>query len=94
MVDQQTGLFDVVIDDDPELEAALASAYELADAVKRSRKAKKMIKDRLGDIEVKAGDRVRVGAWHYTVRDFKGGGFPIGEWAGKGATKIAPVSDG
>lgn len=82
--DQQSGLFDRVYDvgetELAQLEANIRTDESTKKAAKENRKARAAIKTFCKGLDLKDGERVRIGRFVVTGRARNGGGFEIPAW--------------
>ena len=83
--------YDVEIDDEG-LAALFTEIAELKASVTAYNKAKKRIKERVTQLELSDGTRVRVHSWGFIYKDRKGGDMTIKPWTAGVVTGLTKIS--
>ena len=90
----QTGLFDRTIED-PELESFLEDLYseEVQAAHETFKKAHKAVYDKLNQMTLEDGEKVRCGQFLVVGKQRSGGGFEVPQWTKTGIGKITRLDE-
>jgi hypothetical protein len=82
-ISSQAGLFDRTLDDEKlatEIEGYLETIVSAKQAMKIVAKARKRLREKTPDLNLKDGDRLRIGRFVIEGRDRAGGGIEIPAW--------------
>jgi hypothetical protein len=90
--DPQSGLFDRVIENEA-LEASCARYLFTKPGAKDHGKAKRKLYEMLNAVEVKPGERVRIGRFVIAGKARKGGGFEVPVWERTGIGSVTELTD-
>lgn len=88
----QAQLFDRTIEN-PELEEAIEKMLELGEAAKEYAAARKPVKAITETLNLKDGERVRIGRYVITGRERSGGGFDVKSWTKTTIGSIAELTN-